>query len=271
MDEAQQLIQAVAGCYEELPDLIGTDWQAFEGELTILMRLLESPDENTASVHRCIIELFKKHPKAYQRLAKELAAVMPERTRGQQRSLAESPAGSAKMDRYISVPVYFGTDRQPSAPADGRPTFSGLRAKNGKVSFGVAQVSIPDDHKMGKLEKPTFWKLQFRADPAKHVVLLDVEVFDEDAFAGRARKALAAAGRNEALVFVHGYNVDFDDALIRAAQVAYDLHFNGLTLAYSWPSEGDVKKYTIDEANIIWTRPHFKEFLRTTIDRKSVV
>jgi esterase/lipase superfamily enzyme len=65
----------------------------------------------------------------------------------------------------------------------------------------------------------------------------------------------------EVLLFVHGYNVGFDDAVKRAAQIAYDLHFEGIPALYSWPSEGATRKYTVDETNVAWSRPRFIEYV----------
>ena len=67
--------------------------------------------------------------------------------------------------------------------------------------------------------------------------------------------------KKEVLLFVHGYNIGFDDAVKRTAQIAYDLNFEGLPALFSWPSEGSLPKYTIDETNVTWSRPRFAEFL----------
>jgi esterase/lipase superfamily enzyme len=37
---------------------------------------------------------------------------------------------------------------------------------------------------------------------------------------------------------VHGYNVSFDDAALRTAQLAYDLTFDCPAAFFSWPSKG---------------------------------
>jgi esterase/lipase superfamily enzyme len=63
------------------------------------------------------------------------------------------------------------------------------------------------------------------------------------------------------LVFVHGYNVAFEDALRRTAQIAFDLQYNGIPVTYSWPSKGQFADYTVDETNAEWSQPHFQEFL----------
>jgi esterase/lipase superfamily enzyme len=47
-----------------------------------------------------------------------------------------------------------------------------------------------------------------------------------------ATNAGKQADTPEALVFVHGYNVNFNDAVRRAAQIAYDLEFAGIPMVY---------------------------------------
>jgi esterase/lipase superfamily enzyme len=49
------------------------------------------------------------------------------------------------------------------------------------------------------------------------------------------------------LVFVHGFNVSLDAAVARAAQVAEDMPFDGLVLAFSWQSQGRTQAYLADE------------------------
>ena len=63
------------------------------------------------------------------------------------------------------------------------------------------------------------------------------------------------------MIFIHGYNVSFEDAARRTGQMAYDLGFDGAPVFYSWPSQGDVARYTVDENNIEWSTPHLQAFL----------
>ena len=98
-------------------------------------------------------------------------------------------------------------------------------------------------------------------DPERHVILLDVEALDRSRFLERVRSGLEVATRAELLLFVHGYNVSFEDAARRAAQLAYDLHFEGLPALYSWPSEGSFERYLVDANNVGWAEPHFRDFL----------
>ncbi|CAK0771235.1 hypothetical protein CVIRNUC_003847 [Coccomyxa viridis] len=49
------------------------------------------------------------------------------------------------------------------------------------------------------------------------------------------------------LLFVHGYNTSFEDAIKKAAEVKADMPWEGPIVAFSWPSYGDVIDYTGDE------------------------
>ncbi|HME98920.1 MAG TPA: alpha/beta hydrolase [Terriglobia bacterium] len=251
MIEAEQLSQSIATNWDQITLHLGNDRETFERQLTPLLRRLEGTRGlDQAAVIRSILELFQKFDAAH----KQLIEAINWFSKG-----AGIPAGSMKMDRYTSVPVCYGTDRSvENSHGGGRISYG---CERGELSVGVAEVSIPDDHRMGEIEKPRLWKLQFREDPQKHVVLLGVEPLSIDAFAARVQGALNRSSKKEVLLFVHGYNVGFADAVCRAAQIAYDLHFEGLPALYSWPSEGSVPKYVVDETNVAWSRPRFAIFL----------
>ena len=73
--------------------------------------------------------------------------------------------------------------------------------------------------------------------------------------------AKAALGESSALVFLHGFNVSFEDAAIRAAQIGFDLKVQGATAFLSWPSCGKLAKYAADEASIEASEPFITNFL----------
>lgn len=52
--------------------------------------------------------------------------------------------------------------------------------------------------------------------------------------------------RTAPLLFVHGFNVSFDDALKQAAQIAFDLGYPGV-LAFTWPASHGVLGYARDQ------------------------
>jgi esterase/lipase superfamily enzyme len=167
-------------------------------------------------------------------------------------------------NEYVVVQVFFGTDRDKTGNTNPAKYYGG---KRGAFSYGIADVSIPRDHRMGSLESPALWRLQFQKDPAKHLVVLRLKNLERDAFLQSVRDGVAASPNCEALLFVHGYNVSFEDAARRTAQISYDLGFSGIPILYSWPSEAAKLRYIVDENNVRWTVPHFNAFLQLLLTR----
>jgi esterase/lipase superfamily enzyme len=131
----------------------------------------------------------------------------------------------------------------------------------GTLELGSCEVSIPKTHEVGELESPSLLRLEFSEDPAKHVVLLKVAPEPADEFYADLRAGVAKSKEKSALVFIHGYNVTFEDAARRTAQIACDLKFGGVPIFYSWPSQGKLLDYEVDETNAVWTVPHLRQFL----------
>jgi esterase/lipase superfamily enzyme len=127
------------------------------------------------------------------------------------------------------------------------------------LHLGTAEVSLPPLHRVGRLEQPSLLRLEFVETPEKHVVLHRVTPMPDDGdWFHRLRQQMQTPHAAEAFVFIHGYNVRFDDALKRTAQLAVDLQLPGPAICYSWPSRGVVAGYAADEATVSWTAPHLE-------------
>jgi esterase/lipase superfamily enzyme len=156
---------------------------------------------------------------------------------------------------FDQVRVFFATDRKPVA----RGEFGGERGS--ELTYGSLFVSIPRRHQVGAIERPSIWRLEFSAQPEQHMVIVRRSVFDQETFFGDLREVLRRGGSEASFVFVHGYNVAFDDAALRTAQITYDLDFRGAPVFYSWPSQASLSGYTVDEANVEWSTLNLKNFL----------
>ncbi|OBV37736.1 alpha/beta fold hydrolase [Janthinobacterium psychrotolerans] len=172
---------------------------------------------------------------------------------------------SARVSNYAVVKVGFATDRQRNLGKPPAQRFGNERSNAGNnnagLSYGHCEISIPRDHRMGELESPSLWRLELRSDPARHVVLLTAQVEDQATFFAGVAAQVKASAASSALIFIHGYNVSFEEAARRTGQMAYDLGFDGAPVFYSWPSQGDMARYTVDESNIEWSTPHLQAFL----------
>ena len=157
--------------------------------------------------------------------------------------------------------MFYGTSRKPTGIKDLDRVFGSERHE--RLQLGRASVTIPKDHRVGELEIPKWWKLEFREDPRKHVVLQSVTEESADKFYSELRTTVQGSSTKGLLLFVHGFNVAFEDAIKRTAQIAYDVQFNGAPVLYSWPSQGRLSPlaYTADEEAARWAVGGLKEFL----------
>ncbi len=174
------------------------------------------------------------------------------------RAAAESENSPEESNEYAIVEVYYGTDRAKIKDAQGLTRYSSER---GEFSYGGCRVSVPKTHRMGALEGPRLWRLEFSPDPVRHVMLREVLITDRENFFEALNNRVQQSAAHQAFLFVHGYNVSFEDAARRTAQIAYDLNFDGAAIFYSWPSQGDVAGYAADEANVEWATPNLQAFI----------
>lgn len=121
------------------------------------------------------------------------------------------------------VALYVATSRAPST-TDAALIFGGDRARTS--NHGRLVVSIPPNHVTGELEVPG----RPPGDPKLHFVAAERDLFGDKEFVERIRKAVAARPPQErdVLVFIHGYNTRFDDAVFRFAQIVHDSGFKGV-------------------------------------------
>ncbi len=139
------------------------------------------------------------------------------------------------------------------------------------LNYGACRISVPkaENRSAGELNRPlSVWVLQAPENPEKHFVLQQVsEHKDKDEFYASLSDQLARSADGTSLLFIHGYNVSFEDALFRTAQLAVDLKFRGAPISFSWPSYADPVKYTFDEQNAEVSIPALREFLEDLVSR----
>ena len=160
----------------------------------------------------------------------------------------------------VVYPVWFGTNRRP-AP-DGR---SFTQERHTHTTRGRVLVHVPEAHRIGETGN-NFWKRLLRFDLRDdHLRIQRVELRERDAFFAEIHEVMQAARDTgsppHALFFLHGFNVGFEDAAIRAAQIGFDLKVLGATAFFSWPSRGSVAAYPADEATIEASERAITEFL----------
>jgi esterase/lipase superfamily enzyme len=155
--------------------------------------------------------------------------------------------------------VWFATNRRlvdPQAPSQG---FGAVR--DGQIHYGVCYVAVPRSHTFGSIGSSWVRRVLTLTDDRLKLTRIDV-MSDTEYFDWMSDKLDSRQpGARDALIYIHGYNVTFEEAAIRTAQMGYDLKVEGVTAFFSWPSKGSYLGYKADEASIQASEPHLEEFL----------
>ena len=64
------------------------------------------------------------------------------------------------------------------------------------------------------------------------------------------------------LLYVHGFREDIDSSSKDAVQIGAMTGFDGPVVQYSWPSQGKLLSYAVDETNMYWDERNFRRFLQ---------
>ncbi len=144
-----------------------------------------------------------------------------------------------------TVRVVFGTDRRRATTGTGFDAELG-----GQLAVGCADVSVPARPPGGTTAV------------AKSATLTRITTLKQG---GRMRfiNEGTELDENRALLFVHGYNVPFDEAITRAGQLAVDTGYPGLIYAYSWPTRASVFDYITDLDRAEQSEPYLEQFMAT--------
>jgi esterase/lipase superfamily enzyme len=114
-------------------------------------------------------------------------------------------------------------------------------------------------HKKGEIEEPSWWQPQ---DLSKDFAVEKTTAFDKAAF-------VKGVGDGDVLLLVHGFNTNFDDCVLRVAQLQYDLEFPGAAVAFSWPSAASISGYQQDGDTAGKSTTALADLIHTLIDHNA--
>jgi len=164
---------------------------------------------------------------------------------------AVAPRSYAALDTTPArVTVFVATTRR--SVASDRPGERFGPDDADSLQFAAVGVNVPSYRARGtgELPRPSSLRanaLSYRPDPQKDFFVTSVIPVDSNRFVQRVAADLAATRSRDLLVFVHGFNTSFEDAALRAAQIAADIGFDGTVILFSWPSATSVASYVRDQ------------------------
>jgi esterase/lipase superfamily enzyme len=171
---------------------------------------------------------------------------------------------STDYDTTRKLKINFITNRKLSSENPGCSDKYYTVSYDPNPRFGICEVNVPMLHDIGNIDmnpsKPDDQTFKFQG----HTNTNPNQFLD----------AIQNNPHPEVIVFVHGFNVKFEEAVLRAAQIKYDLKFPGEIILMTWPAgseEGFFNTARIDETykknreNAEKTIPVFKSQLNTIL------
>ena len=168
-----------------------------------------------------------------------------------------------RKETATEVSLFFATNR---AQLAGRRIGAYGTERAALLSYGDAVIAVPGGQFAPEASVAAYQRSPVQvglATSAAHLSIAQIAVVSPSASADAVKRKLASARLypNAVLVFVHGYNTSFDDALRRGGQLVRDLNFDGPTFVFSWPSLGAMHRYGTDRDNAAASVASFATFL----------
>ncbi|OOO15785.1 alpha/beta hydrolase [Agrobacterium pusense] len=164
-----------------------------------------------------------------------------------------SPIDTAPGKYADKVSMLVATTRQPSGSA--ATLFDGERGA--KPHLTAITVSIPHEREEGTVQ----WPKKVPPNPATDFAVTDVRPLETVADGRTWFKQQSS--RQHALVFIHGFNNTYGDAVFRLAQIVHDSKMHATPMLFTWPSRAEITGYLYDKESTNYSRTGLEQALRT--------
>lgn len=155
------------------------------------------------------------------------------------------------------VDLMIATTRSRDA-ADPAAMFSGERG--GDLEFAEVSVSIPRDgyRQVGEVQ----WPEGPNPDPMRSFTTVEARILSKDAAIAEFDKRIQKTPKRQVLIFVHGFNTRFQDAVFRFAQIVHDSRASVTPVLFTWPSRGRLLQYGYDHESANYSRDALERVLQ---------
>ena len=134
--------------------------------------------------------------------------------------------------------IYVATTRTRATPSGNEFTSDRANALN----FASFKVGIPPGHTSGNIEWP-----EGTPDARVNFVTVDQAVLSDAVFREEVAPARQRGAKRKVLIFIHGFNNNFQESLYRLAQIHADAGMDSVPILFAWPSQGRVAAYAEDK------------------------
>ncbi|MBB4007278.1 alpha/beta hydrolase [Allorhizobium taibaishanense] len=155
------------------------------------------------------------------------------------------------------------TTRKPSS--DPGLLYTGDRGS--AISFNNVVVSIPPDR--NRKEGEVQWPAHLPPKPEKEFAVVKVDTIANNGQAlqwfDKTRNA-----KRQAVIFVHGFNNTYADAVFRFAQIVHDSGTDASPILFTWPSRGSVFDYLYDKESTNYSRRALEDMILQAADNPNI-
>ncbi|MFC3942627.1 alpha/beta hydrolase [Pseudomonas gingeri NCPPB 3146 = LMG 5327] len=178
------------------------------------------------------------------------------------------------LEEYTAVKVKYATNRRGNGNGDFLPE---INLSKDALSYGQEVVLIPFNRERGSFKDShsAFFKILMKMgfkdekdNPIISIAKNQSQVLSEKEFF-ESLKTENMFSKGDIFLFVHGFNVNFESSIKRAAQVSYDIDLNLQPIVFSWPSIGEMLKYERDSGRANDSAIDFKEFVSKLVASNS--
>ena len=154
------------------------------------------------------------------------------------------------------VSMLVATTRSPDNALPGQ-MFTGERSD--LLNFAEITVSVPPAgaRKVGDVQ----WPRQLPANPATDFTTLSARMLTESQAMAAFNQRMRKQRQRRVLVFVHGYNTSFEDAVYRFTQIIHDSGAPAMPVLFTWPSRGRLLAYGFDRESGNFSRDSLEKLL----------
>jgi esterase/lipase superfamily enzyme len=170
-----------------------------------------------------------------------------------------SAPGASKVD------ILVATTRAPVTEPVG-VMFGGARGRG--LQFADMVVSVPPDgaRKVGEVQ----WPSTPPGNAERDFVTLRAERMNLAEAKANFDARLARTPGRRVLIFIHGYNTRFEEAVYRFAQIVHDTRVDVASVLFTWPSGGNVIDYVYDRDSAMYSRDALESVLQSLVNDKNV-
>jgi esterase/lipase superfamily enzyme len=163
------------------------------------------------------------------------------------------------------VDILVATTRAPVLEPPG-VMFGGSRGRG--LNFADIVVSIPPDsaRQPGEMQLPA----SAPGNPEREFVTLRADRMDLAQARANFNSRIRRTPGRRVLIFVHGFNTRFEEAVYRFAQIVHDARVDVAPVLFTWPSGGNVTDYVYDRDTALYSRDALEALVQALVTDPSV-